>query len=185
MSDGADDHTIIQGLLIRLCRRLWFRRLAARLFFRCIPHGRILGFRIVEVEPAALTAELPYRQCAIGHPWAGFVHGGAITALVDQTCGAVASLAVSPPAQVATLDLRLDWLRPATPGRPIRARAECVSVKRHVIFVRCSAYHNDPAEPIALATGTFMRSGPLLGNLFQRPSRSADLAANANQRSTR
>ncbi|HEX5514908.1 MAG TPA: PaaI family thioesterase [Gammaproteobacteria bacterium] len=142
--------------------------MAARAFFRRIPHGRALGLRVIEVEPAALTAELPYREEIIGHPWAGFVHSGAITTLIDQACGTAASLAVSPPALVATLDLRLDWLRPATPGRTVRARAECVSIKRHVIFVRCAAYHDDPAEPVALATGTFMRTGRLLRSPFRR-----------------
>lgn len=168
MPNGANNHHIFQRLLLRLCRRMWFRRLAARAFFRRIPHGRALGLRVIEVEPAALTAELPYREEIIGHPWAGFVHSGAITTLIDQACGTAASLAVSPPALVATLDLRLDWLRPATPGRTVRARAECVSIKRHVIFVRCAAYHDDPAEPVALATGTFMRTGRLLRSPFRR-----------------
>lgn len=155
-------HMTFRRLLATLCRRLWFRRLLARVFFRRIPHGRQLGFRIVAVEPDALVAEMPYQESVIGHPAAGFVHGGAVTALIDQTCGATASLAVTPPELVATLDLRLDWLRPATPGLPLRARAECVSIKRQIIFVRCTAYHDSLDQPVAYANATFMRSGSLL-----------------------
>lgn len=164
---------ILEKLLTTISRRLWFRRLLARAFFRRIPHGRQLGMRIVAVESNALIAELPYQESVIGHPEAGFVHGGAVTVLIDQTCGSVASLAFSPPALVATLDLRMDWLRPARPGLPIYARAECVSVKRQVAFVRATAYHEGRGEPIAHASATFMRSGVLLAAPWSRRSRQA------------
>lgn len=158
-------------LLAAFSRRLWFRRWLARAFFRRIPHGRQLGFRVVAVEASALVAELPYQEALVGHPAAGLVHGGAVTTLIDQACGTVASLAATPPALVATLDLRLDWLRPATPGLPIRVRAECVSIKRQVIFVRCTAYHEGLDQPIAYANATFMRSGPLLRIPWRRPEK--------------
>lgn len=169
-----------QRLLSWLCRHFWFRRLMAGAFFRRIPHGRQLGLRIVAVEANALTAELPYHASIVGHPQAGFVHGGAVTVLIDQISGAVASLAVAPPELVATLDLRLDWLRPATPGLPIRARAECVSVKRQVIFVRCTAYHAGQEQPIAYANATFMRSGSLLRNVKEHAGGTPDNGAHSS-----
>jgi uncharacterized protein (TIGR00369 family) len=146
----------------------WLRRWLARAMFRRIPHGALLGAKVVDINRKSMITALPYQEKLIGNPETGFVHSGAVTVLIDQTCGAMASLAVTPPALVATLDLRLDWLRPATPGMTILARAECVSIKRQIVFMRCVAYQDDPDQPFAIATAAFMRTGPLLRNPFPR-----------------
>lgn len=148
----------------RFWPRAWLRLLIARLFFQRIPHGRLLGLRVLAADTEAVTAELPYRDAAVGNPWTGYLHSGAITTLIDQTCGTAASLTSVPPALVATLDLRLDWIRPATPGRPVRARARCRRVTRQIIFVDCTAYHESADDPITVATATFMRNGTLIPN---------------------
>lgn len=159
------------NFVTRLGRWNWLRRLLARAMFHFVPHGGLLGIRFVDINKKTLIAELPYQDNAIGNPWTGFVHSGAITVLIDQACGAMASLSVSPPTMVATLDLRLDWLRPATPGLPILAQAECVSVKREIIFMRCVAYHDSPDDPFVIGTAAFMRTGPLLRNPLQRQAK--------------
>lgn len=158
--------------IIRSRHWIWLRRWLARAMFHRIPHGSLLGIRVVDLTRKAMIAELPYQDKLIGNPEQGLVHSGAITVLIDQTCGAMASLAVTPPAQVATLDLRLDWLRPATPGSSILARAECVSIKSQIIFMRCVAYHDNPDDPFAIATAAFMRTGPLLKNPLRRRTKS-------------
>jgi acyl-coenzyme A thioesterase PaaI-like protein len=61
---------------------------------------------------------------------------------------------------IATLDLRIDYMKPATPGRDLLARAECYKVTRNVAFVRGVAYHDDPSDPIATTVATFMLSTP-------------------------
>lgn len=148
--------------------RRWLGLLAARAFFRAVPHVRRIGLRPVAVRRRGLVARLPFRQELIGDPWRGQLHGGAVTTLVDQTSGTAASFAVFPPNVVATLDLRLDHLRPAVPGRDVFAEAEAFRVTRHVIFVRCTAHDGDPADPIAYGTASFMRNGLLPGGLFGR-----------------
>ena len=57
---------------------------------------------------------------------------------------------------VATLDLRLDYLRAATPGATVIGRSEVQKLTRSVVFVRGLAHDGDPARPIAHMTGTFM-----------------------------
>jgi acyl-coenzyme A thioesterase PaaI-like protein len=57
---------------------------------------------------------------------------------------------------IATLDLRIDYMKPATPHREVRARAHCYKMTRHVAFVRGVAFHDDEADPIATSAGTFM-----------------------------
>jgi uncharacterized protein (TIGR00369 family) len=124
--------------------------------FESIPHGRRLGMRLVLLERARGVLAVPYDAGLIGDPRTGVVHGGVITALLDTLSGLVVMTAVPDGTTVATLDLRIDYLRPATPGAEIRGQAECYKVTSSVAFVRGTAYHDDPREAIAHAAGTFI-----------------------------
>jgi uncharacterized protein (TIGR00369 family) len=121
-----------------------------------VPHNRALGIRFVAVTPDSLTLALPYDEKLVGNPLTGVLHGGAITALLDAACGAAVFVKVGRPMPVATLDLRIDYLRPATPAKEVLGRAECFRVTQNVAFVRCHAFHADREdELVAVANGTF------------------------------
>ena len=59
---------------------------------------------------------------------------------------------------IATLDLRIDYLRTAKTGRTVIAHATCYKTTHNVAFTRTVAYHEDPGDPIASSVGTFMLS---------------------------
>jgi uncharacterized protein (TIGR00369 family) len=121
-----------------------------------VPHNRALGIRFVSVAPDSLTLALPYDEKLVGNPLTGVIHGGAITALLDAACGAAVFVKVGRPMPVATLDLRIDYLRPATPAVEVLARAECFRATQNVAFVRCQAFHLGREEDlVAVANGTF------------------------------
>ena len=121
-----------------------------------VPHNTALGFRALDCGPGFAVVEVPYREDLVGDPARGVIHGGVITTLLDAISGIAVFLARMDSSRIATLDLRIDYMGPATPGRNVIGRADCYKLTRSVAFVRGVAYHDDPADPIASSAGTFM-----------------------------
>jgi uncharacterized protein (TIGR00369 family) len=115
-----------------------------------------LGGNILEVSPGRVRTCLPYNDLLVGDPDTGVVHGGAITAMLDQTCGIAVGTALKEALPFATLDLRIDYMKPAQPGEDIIIEAECLKVTHEIAFTRGIAYQGSPERTIALSTGTFM-----------------------------
>ena len=120
-----------------------------------LPHARALGMKLIAADGGNAEISMPFDEKLIGDPETGVIHGGAVSALMD-TCGGVAVMC-HPEASVvtATLDLRIDYMRPATPGKTITAKASCYHVTRSIAFVRATATDGDDDRPVAAATGTF------------------------------
>jgi uncharacterized protein (TIGR00369 family) len=136
----------------------------ARGFVEGVPHNRALGMTVVELVRGA-TADpfrgeavfgLPYDAKLVGNPDTGVIHGGAITALLDACSGAAVFAALVEWKPIATLDLRIDYLRTAEAGRDVTCKATCYRLTRNVAFTRAIAYHDDEGDPIASSMGTFM-----------------------------
>ena len=121
-----------------------------------VPHNQALGIETVEIERATALLKLPYDVKLIGNPDTGTIHGGAITALLDAASGTSVFTALTEWAPIATLDLRIDYMRAAEPNRDVLCRARCYKVTRNVAFTRAVAYHDSEDDPIAAAAGTFM-----------------------------
>jgi len=121
-----------------------------------IPHAYALGMRVVEAGPCLAVLSLPYREEFVGDPRRGVVFGGLITALLDQALGLAVSCSLADLRPIATLDLRIDYLRRAEPERTLIGRAECYKVTRNVAFARGLAYEESEADPFATCLSTFM-----------------------------
>jgi len=123
-----------------------------------VPHNKALGMELVSISlsPAAAVMKLPWDERLIGNPQTRVLHGGVITTMLDACCGASVHFKLQAPTPIATLDLRIDYLKPAAPEKPVFARAECYHATHNVAFVRALAYQDDEADCVATATATFM-----------------------------
>lgn len=137
-----------------------FQPASLREWMAGIPHQRAIGFTLVEMGADFAVGRIPYRGALVGNPATGVVHGGIVTTLLD-TVGGMAALARQGEFLVmATLDLRIDYLRPSTPGEDIAARVECYKLTRNVAFTRGFAFNGDPGDPLASMSATYMLNTP-------------------------
>lgn len=132
----------------------------ARQFIEAIPHSRALGMVLDAIDSGVAVISMAYDARFVGDPATGVIHGGAVSALMDTASGAAVMSHPAAPAGTATIGLRIDYMRPATPGQRITARAECYHVTRTVAFVRVTAMDEDTTRPVATATGSFTVERP-------------------------
>jgi len=124
------------------------------------PWANEMGFHLTRVEKGYVRGVQPYKEHLVGDPTTGVVHGGVITTLLDNLCGASCSVTMEEFRFVATWALRIDYMRPAESGRDIMAEAECYHVTKSVAFCRAWAYHETREKVIATAQGAFAINQP-------------------------
>ena len=128
-----------------------------------IPHAAAIGMTLVSRGENSCVVRVPYAEHLVGDPDSGVIHGGVITALLDNASGMAARSqpsAIGEERSMATLDLRIDYMRPAQPREDLFAEAHCYRMTSNVAFVRAIAYHSDRNNPIASSVATFMLGTP-------------------------
>jgi uncharacterized protein (TIGR00369 family) len=132
----------------------------AKTFFTAMnqasPQAQALGIETIDFEPDAAVLRVPYAEILVGDPDTGVIAGGVVTTLLDHACGQAVMQALGQPTVIATLDLRIDYMRAAEPGKDLYCRAHCYKLTRSVAFVRASAYETVEGDPVATAQAAFM-----------------------------
>ena len=146
-----------------------FEKLAKAIEARRSVYGSISGLRLDRAAPGEAWSSLPYRPVFVGDTATGVLHGGVVTAMLDESCGMAVQLALDGTRAIATLDLRIDYQKPATPGLSIKAHSFCYRVTRSIAFVRSTAYQESEDDPVATATACFMIGANWTNMLTDRP----------------
>jgi uncharacterized protein (TIGR00369 family) len=133
----------------------------ARHMVETVPQASALGFQLISVETDRGAIQAPWRADLVGDPDTQVIAGGVVTALLDHCCGLAITYGsvgseTGPSASTATLDLRIDYMRPAQPRADITAEAHCYKRTRTIAFVRAQAFDTDRNDPIATAQAAFI-----------------------------
>lgn len=128
---------------------------AVKKFFMNLPFSKFLGLTLDRLGDGRAVMSMPYQEKFIGDPKTGIIHGGVVTTLLDSCCGAAVMTAGDPKLPTATIDLRIDYMRPAEPKQILVAEARCYRVTTSVVFVRATAHDGVKKIPVATATGAF------------------------------
>lgn len=131
---------------------------ANRKFVGRTPHMAAIGAVITAMSRGHGSMSLPARPEWVGDPGRGLLHPGPLTVLADSACGLAVGTALTERAPYATLDLRMDYLRPAGPEHDIHCDAHCYRLTRNVAFVRGEVWQTDREQPIATTQASFMLS---------------------------
>jgi uncharacterized protein (TIGR00369 family) len=128
----------------------------ARFLGSRLGHGGAIGIGYRAHGPDWAELELPYDERLIGNVDSGVIASGPILSMMDMATSLGVWLRANAFVAHATLDLRVDYLRPATPGKTVVGRGECYRLTRSIAFVRGQAHDGDPDDPLAHVAGTFM-----------------------------
>lgn len=126
---------------------------------RAAGHGHRLGIQYDSHGPDWCQLVLPWHADLVGDPARGVIASGPIVALLDMATSIAVWMKRGGFVPHATLDLRVDYLRPAAPGSAVTGRGECYRVTRSIAFVRGIAHDGDSEDPVAHVAGTFMFTG--------------------------
>jgi uncharacterized protein (TIGR00369 family) len=116
------------------------------------PAAVLLGWELLEVEPEEGTIKVAFHAGEQFLNPAGVIQGGFLAAMLDDTLGP-ALVATLPEGQFAsTLDLHVQFLRPARPGRLI-GEGRVVKRGKDVCFLAGELIGPD-GKPVAVGTAT-------------------------------
>jgi len=128
---------------------------AGQFFFQ---HGHTgwLGIRYCDHGDNWVELELPWREDLLGEPHSSVLASGPIVSLMDMASGMSIWQTKGVFIPIATLDLRVDYQRPARDKANVFGRVECYRTTRSAAFVRGVAHDGDPDDPVAHIAGVFM-----------------------------
>lgn len=120
-----------------------------------IPFNRVLGIEIVALDPGRVVFSVPFKPSLVGDPVRPALHGGVISALADTCGGCAVWSAIGDDDRVSTIDLRVDYLRPAR-LEDLHAVGEVLRVGNRVGVANISLFHpSTPGELVAEAKGVY------------------------------
>lgn len=134
------------------------RQTWADAFISGIPYAAASGMKVTELGKGTVSLFQPARDTWTGDSELQMIHTGCLSVLADTACGLAVGAAMDTPEPIATLDLRMDYLRPAMAMTDLVCKAECYRLSRSIAFVRGQVFQIGQDEPVATVNATFMRA---------------------------
>lgn len=126
-----------------------------RIMTEVVVYNRHLGVQIPELRRGFARMVLPYRPEFVGDPERMALHGGIVSTLVDNCAGAAVWSTVEPGDRIATVDLRVDYLRPA-PAADLWAESTVLRSGNRVAVAEVRVYAEAaPERTIAAGKGVY------------------------------
>jgi acyl-coenzyme A thioesterase PaaI-like protein len=123
-------------------------------------HTRALGFTLDGFSGKAVRIRTAYREDLVGDPETGVLASGLVTTMLDHVGGLAVWTAIGGFQSIATLDLRVDYMRAARPREDLLAEAVCYRLTRNIAFVRAWAFETTTDDPVAAAQSAYVLSEP-------------------------
>lgn len=109
------------------------------------PSSSTLGFEILALDMKAWTTRVRFAGREEFRNPAGYVQGGFLSAMLDDTIGFLAGMKVAPRALPSTVDLHTTFLRPVRVG-VIEVAAKLSNIGRAMIFSQATLYDSRGKE---------------------------------------
>jgi uncharacterized protein (TIGR00369 family) len=116
------------------------------------PATATLGWELIAVDPEKGTIEVAFTATVAFVNPVGAVQGGFLAAMLDETMGPALVAGLDPGDFAPTMDLHVQFLRPARPGRLI-GRGRVVGRGRNVAFL-AGELLDEAGAIVAVATST-------------------------------
>jgi uncharacterized protein (TIGR00369 family) len=139
----------------------------ARRFSEQVPHSRDLGMRIDAMDNNQVHMRLDPKPWLLDADDAASLCSSVLYSLADSAAGISVYVATRTLTPIATLDLRMDYWRPAAGDCAVLAIARCLHFTEEIAFVQCEIRSEGYIQPVATGTATFMRN--TRGQRFQAP----------------
>lgn len=119
-------------------------------------HNELLGQRYHAHGPDWIELAMPWQERLTDGQGGGAFAAGPIITLMDNGTGVAIWLKRGGYLAQVTIDLRVDFVRPATRGETLISRCECYKLTPTIGFARGIAYETSLDDPVCHAAGTFM-----------------------------
>ncbi|MGI8943580.1 MAG: PaaI family thioesterase [Qipengyuania sp.] len=119
-------------------------------------HNGWLGLRYHAHGEDWVELELPWREDLLGEDGRDVLASGPIVSLMDMASGLSIWQRTQTFRAVATMDLRVDYTRPAKERASVFGRAQCYRATRSAFFVRGFAHDGNRDDPVAHIQAVFM-----------------------------
>ncbi|MFY8327704.1 thioesterase family protein [Pseudoalteromonas sp. ZZD1] len=139
----------------------------ANVFVEKMPFNQFLQISVKSLDSEQAQITFPWQDVFIGNPTQKILHGGVISAVLDNVGGMLAAASIIDKleeidvlsiqkklATLGTIDLRTDYLRPGK-GLEFTASAKLIRSGNKVCVCRMEL-HNEQGVQIAFGTGTYL-----------------------------